>query len=237
MRRGERQGRIGQVVQRQDDGSRQMAVARRSRSKSQPSKRPIGRLPTSPRNSRATGLLKGAKPSIAPSSAAATIAGNGAIVPQRPSSDDGTGHRHDFGNGHPVDAVHEIHEIDEPHAAETDRRARSTRAPAAGAVSSCGIAAITRRPPMHCSKRRSAAGNERMSSIAPTVGEQSGCRRQGQELPPFRMNGVRERMRPRAMRLRDLRQQPPGRRPAAWPPGATNANWAARAQTFRATAA
>ena len=28
------------------------------------------------------------------------------------------GHRHEFGNGHPVDAVHEIDEVDQPYPAE-----------------------------------------------------------------------------------------------------------------------
>src|SRR6185437_561575 len=53
---------------------------------SQPSNKPIGRLPTSPRNNRATGLLKGAKPIIAPPSAsAATVASRGS-APMIPKS-------------------------------------------------------------------------------------------------------------------------------------------------------
>ena len=65
---------------------RRGADARRVASRHQPSKRPIGRLPTSPRKIVATGRLNGAKPIIAPQSAAATIAAVSGSSPNRPSS-------------------------------------------------------------------------------------------------------------------------------------------------------
>ena len=64
----QRDGRVGEVIERQQQRRREMAVPA-SRTSSQPSSKPIGRLPTSPRNILATGLLNGAKPSIAPHSA------------------------------------------------------------------------------------------------------------------------------------------------------------------------
>ena len=83
-------------------------------SSSQPSISPIGRLPTSPRNSFATGLLNGAKPSIAPRSEAASSAGRRSAAPVDAEKHDRGADRHDFGDRHPVDAVHEIDQVDEP---------------------------------------------------------------------------------------------------------------------------
>ena len=51
---------------------------------SQASSSPIGKLPMSPMNSRATGRLKGAKPSIAPLSARATMSASGGSAPRAP---------------------------------------------------------------------------------------------------------------------------------------------------------
>ena len=54
--------RVRQVVERQQQRRHRHCRARRARTMSQNSNNPIGRLPTSPRNSCATGRLNGAKP-------------------------------------------------------------------------------------------------------------------------------------------------------------------------------
>jgi len=57
-----------------------------SKIRSQLSNKPIGKLPTSPRNKRATGRLKGANPIIAPHRAIATSAALSGSAPIKPKS-------------------------------------------------------------------------------------------------------------------------------------------------------
>ena len=81
----------------------------------------MGSEPTSPRKSRATGLLNGAKPRSAPQrrERPRSTGRKRSPVPRgwRWRSD-----RHHLGHGDPVEAVHEVDEIHEPDAAEDEKR-------------------------------------------------------------------------------------------------------------------
>jgi hypothetical protein len=94
-----------------------MGVARHIAS-SQPNNSPIGKLPTLPRNNLATGRLNGAKPIIAPQSTTATK-----VADAEPRPPGRTEPGHDFGDRHPVDAIHEVDEIDQPNAPNERQRA------------------------------------------------------------------------------------------------------------------
>jgi hypothetical protein len=73
----------------------------------------MGRLPTSPRKSFATGRLKKAKPIVAPRGARLMT-----FLPWKNTqkADDGECRRDwdRLDNGHPIEPVHEVHQIDEP---------------------------------------------------------------------------------------------------------------------------
>ena len=137
-------------------------------SNSQPSRRPIGRLPTSPRNTFATGLLKGAKPRIAPSSAAATMEGTSAIIPVKSRTSaalTGTSSATVIQSMPSMKLTRLI-----SHTPAKKRHARSIHHGTCGSTCACfGNVASTRPTAMHCTIRRAAAGAERMSSIAPTT--------------------------------------------------------------------
>jgi hypothetical protein len=134
---------------------------------SQPSRRPIGRLPTSPKKSRATGLLNGAKPKIAPSSAAAkSVAGNSSS-PATPRSVMAL-----VAGTNSATVIQSIPSMKltrlTNHRPPRNRQPRSIHRGRGGRIcQSAGSAAMIAATTMHCIARRDVACSDRISSIAP----------------------------------------------------------------------
>ena len=116
---GERDGRIGEIIEREDERRRQMALFRELEqqpaeqktdrqasdvAQKEPRDRPVERGKAEDRAQQRRRDQRRQRSDRA----------------EKAEQDDCAGHRHDLGHGHPVDAVHEIDEIDEPHAAEEE---------------------------------------------------------------------------------------------------------------------
>ena len=200
------------------------APAPASCSNSQPTRRPMGSEPTSPRKSFAHGLVERAR-----------IRGARRTAPPRrppppgrqharaaPSSRQEGGDRHHFGDGHPVEPVHEVDEVHEPDPGRAAERARSSQR--GTVIGEDPALDREQRPPTTASTCRSRRGRGRQAA---------GCRRP-------RRRGRAPRRRPRRStkgasgapgrgKRRDGDEQVLPRRPRCRRPAGSASVWLERA--------
>jgi hypothetical protein len=113
----ERDRRIGEIIERQDDGRRQIAV--RGKSQQEPAEHEADRQAAHVAKKHACDrLVEGRKAKDRSQERGRHHRRPGLDRAGEAEQDDCTGHRYKFGNGHPVDAVHEIDEVDQPYPAE-----------------------------------------------------------------------------------------------------------------------
>src|SRR5262249_39927913 len=139
----------------------------------QPNNKPIGKLPTSPRNNCATGRLKGANPMIAPHNASATNASVQGSAPMKPNSAivavAGTSSTTVIQSMPSIKFTTFTNQR-----MARKRKSRSTHHGTAGNTrNSLGSAAITVPIAAACKNKRGTASSERTSSATPTTASKS----------------------------------------------------------------